>query len=144
MQKPGVIASPDGQVFVNATGNPGVSSAGNGDVLAGLCAGLLAQGLSPLQAAVAAVHIGGAAADCYAHSRDPRTLLASDLINLLPELLKERFPETGIEWADKIAHLGSFFLLGWLWMWALNGPQIFMMHFLISWDWYSVFYFIEW
>ena len=88
---PSIIASPDGQVFVNATGNPGVSSAGNGDVLAGLCAGLLAQGLSPLQAAVAAVHIGGAAADCYAHSRDPRTLLASDLINLLPELLKERF-----------------------------------------------------
>jgi NAD(P)H-hydrate epimerase len=58
--------------------------AGTGDVLAGLCAGFLAQGLDPVRAAAAAMHLGGAAADRYANKADPRTLLATDLLDLLP------------------------------------------------------------
>lgn len=88
---PSVVGCPDGTVWVNATGNPGLATAGTGDVLAGLCAGLLAQGLPPELAAVAGLHIGGAAADTYAERRDPRTMIATDLIGLLPETIANRF-----------------------------------------------------
>ena len=43
------------------------------------------------------------------------------LLFILLSIPSTEIPETGIEWADKVAHLGSFLLLGWLWMWALNG-----------------------
>ncbi len=88
---PAIVGTPDGQIFLNPTGNPGATSAGHGDVLAGICAGLLAQGLSPVQAAVAGIYIAGAAADRYRRMADYRTLLASDVIRALPSLLKERF-----------------------------------------------------
>ncbi|MFV1981519.1 MAG: NAD(P)H-hydrate dehydratase, partial [Rhodothermia bacterium] len=88
---PSVVGCPDGRVYVNATGNPGLATAGTGDVLAGLLAGLLAQGLTPELAAVAGLHIGGAAADMYAESRDPRTMIATDLIELVPETVARRF-----------------------------------------------------
>lgn len=58
-----VIAAPDGAVVVNTTGNPGLASAGTGDVLAGICGSLLAQGWPALEAALGAVWIHGAAAD---------------------------------------------------------------------------------
>ena len=82
---------PDGTVYINSTGNPGLATAGTGDVLAGMCAGLLAQGLAPWQAAVAGLHIGGAVADRFSESRDPRTMIATDLIELLPETIMARF-----------------------------------------------------
>ncbi|MFB3132713.1 MAG: NAD(P)H-hydrate dehydratase, partial [Rhodothermales bacterium] len=88
---PSVVGSPDGAVFINATGNPALATAGTGDVLAGLCAGLLAQGLSPVPAAVCALHLGGAAADRYAAHRHRRTMIAMDLLDQLPLVLKERF-----------------------------------------------------
>ena len=58
-----VIARPDGQVTVNTTGNPGLATGGSGDVLAGLCGALLAQGWPGWEAALGAVWIHGAAAD---------------------------------------------------------------------------------
>ena len=88
---PSVVGCPNGMVYINATGNPGLATAGTGDVLAGLCAGLLAQGLSPEHAAVAALHIGGAAADLFTETRDPRTMIATDLIDLIPETVARRF-----------------------------------------------------
>ena len=89
---PSLIACPGGgPTFVNATGNTSLASAGTGDILAGLCAGLLSQGLSPRQAAVCALHLGGAAADRYAVHRHPHTLMAMDLLDELPPLLHERF-----------------------------------------------------
>jgi len=88
---PSVVGCPDGRVYVNATGNPGLATAGTGDVLAGLLAGLLAQGLTLERAAVAGLHIGGAAADMYAENRDPRTMIATDLIELVPETVARRF-----------------------------------------------------
>ncbi len=58
-----VIASPDGQAFLNPTGNPGMASGGMGDVLTGLVAGFLAQGLEPLEAAILGAFLHGLAAD---------------------------------------------------------------------------------
>jgi hydroxyethylthiazole kinase-like uncharacterized protein yjeF len=58
-----VIAGPDGDVAVNTTGNPGLATAGTGDVLAGICGTLLAQGWDGPQAAMCAVWVHGAAAD---------------------------------------------------------------------------------
>lgn len=58
-----IVAGPQGEVFCNTTGNPGLSRGGSGDILAGITASLLCQGLDPLYAAVCAVWLHGAAAD---------------------------------------------------------------------------------
>lgn len=58
-----IIATPDGRWFINGSGNPGLSSAGMGDVLAGLIGALVAQGLNPEESALAGVYLHGAAAD---------------------------------------------------------------------------------
>lgn len=58
-----VIATADGRWFINASGNPGMASAGMGDVLSGLIGGLLAQGMEPEDATLTGVHLHGAAAD---------------------------------------------------------------------------------
>jgi hydroxyethylthiazole kinase-like uncharacterized protein yjeF len=90
---PSVVSSPDGAAFIDATGgNPALATAGTGDVLAGLCAGLLAQGLPPTRAAVCALHLGGAAADRYTAHRHQRTMIATDLLDQLPLVMNERFP----------------------------------------------------
>jgi len=88
---PGLVADPEGTAYLNATGNPALATAGTGDVLAGLCAGLLAQGLSPVRAAVCGLHVGGGAADRYAAHRHGPTMMALDLLEHLPLVLKERF-----------------------------------------------------
>lgn len=88
---PSVVAASDGRAWIPSTGNTGLASAGTGDVLAGVCTGLLAQGLSPEHAAIAGLHLSGAAADRYAGRRDSRTLQATDLIEALPYVMKERF-----------------------------------------------------
>lgn len=87
---PSVVACPDGTAYV-APAHPALATAGTGDVLAGLCAGLLAQGMPPERAAVAALHLGAAAAEHYAARHDPRSLVATDLIRALPVVLHERF-----------------------------------------------------
>jgi NAD(P)H-hydrate repair Nnr-like enzyme with NAD(P)H-hydrate dehydratase domain len=61
-----IVAAPDGRWFINTTGNPGLASAGSGDVLTGMIATLLAQCWPPLEAALAALHLHGAAADLLA------------------------------------------------------------------------------
>ncbi|MFB3907123.1 MAG: NAD(P)H-hydrate dehydratase [Candidatus Eisenbacteria bacterium] len=60
---PAIVASPDGRVLVNTSGNPGMATGGSGDVLSGILGALLAQGLSPFEAAACAVYAHGAAAD---------------------------------------------------------------------------------
>lgn len=83
-----IVASPDGRVFFNTTGNPGLATGGSGDVLAGIMVSLLAQGESPLTAAKDAVYIHGAAADRLKASLGERFMLPSDIIEELktPEL----------------------------------------------------------
>ncbi|NGZ77371.1 NAD(P)H-hydrate dehydratase [Saccharibacillus alkalitolerans] len=79
-----VVASPEGALFVNTTGHPGMSTGGTGDVLTGVVSGLLAQGLSPLQAAAFGVYLHGRAGERAAELREhPASLLASDVIEAL-------------------------------------------------------------
>ena len=87
--QPSIVAGPEGRTYIGSTGTPALATAGTGDVLAGQCVGLLAQGLSPLEAAATALHLGGAAAQRYAATHDPRTLAASDLIDELPRTTRE-------------------------------------------------------
>lgn len=74
------VAMPDGRVFFNTTGNPGMATAGSGDVLTGLLLALLSQGYAPEAAALVGVYLHGAAADCaVAQHGHPTTLIASDI-----------------------------------------------------------------
>ncbi|MFA4829693.1 MAG: NAD(P)H-hydrate dehydratase [Thermodesulfovibrionales bacterium] len=82
---PTVIAEPEGSAFVNPTGNPGMASAGVGDVLTGMIAGLLGQGLNPLEASILGVFMHGLAGDIAANKKGEHSLIASDMINSLPD-----------------------------------------------------------
>jgi hydroxyethylthiazole kinase-like uncharacterized protein yjeF len=85
-----VVAAPDGRWFVNTTGNPGLASAGSGDVLTGMLAALLAQHWPPLEALLAAVHLHGAAADaCVAAGQGPIGLTAGELIDPARRILND-------------------------------------------------------
>jgi ADP-dependent NAD(P)H-hydrate dehydratase / NAD(P)H-hydrate epimerase len=75
-----VVALPDGNVWINPTGHNGLARGGSGDVLAGLIAGLLAQGLSPAAAATAGVYLHGLAADLAAIKLGRRAMLPTDVI----------------------------------------------------------------
>lgn len=83
-----LVAHPDGATWQNDTGNPGMATAGTGDVLSGVIAGLLAQGIGPAQAAELGVHIHGLAGDRAARAKTEPGMIASDLIEFLPEALK--------------------------------------------------------
>ncbi len=77
-----LVAAPSGKWFVNTTGNPGLATAGSGDVLTGIVSALLAQGWSPRAALLGAVHLHGAAADrLVAQGCGPVGLTAGELID---------------------------------------------------------------
>jgi NAD(P)H-hydrate epimerase len=83
-----IIAAPDGEVYINPTGNAGMATAGSGDVLTGLVAGLIAQRPSePLEATIAAVYLHGLAGDLAANKLGMRSLIASDIIAYLSEAM---------------------------------------------------------
>ncbi len=86
---PTVTARPDGHVFMNSTGNPGMATIGSGDVLTGVIAGLAAQGLTPEQAAWAGVFLHGRGGDIAAGRLGERSLLATDILDSLPAALIE-------------------------------------------------------
>lgn len=75
------VATPDGEIFFNSTGNPGMATAGSGDVLTGMILALLAQGYSSGNAAVAAVYLHGLAGDLAAGKSSPESMIASDIID---------------------------------------------------------------
>jgi ADP-dependent NAD(P)H-hydrate dehydratase / NAD(P)H-hydrate epimerase len=80
-----VIAAPDGATFVNPTGNPGMASGGMGDALTGIVGGLLAQGLSALDAAKLGAYLHGLAGDLAAERIGGQAgLVCSDLIDAIP------------------------------------------------------------
>ncbi len=81
-----VIAQPNGTVTLNETGNPGMAVAGSGDVLAGMIAGLAAQGLSPWDAACCGVYLHGAAGDRAAARLSQHAMLPTDLLDELGAL----------------------------------------------------------
>jgi ADP-dependent NAD(P)H-hydrate dehydratase / NAD(P)H-hydrate epimerase len=83
-----VTASPNGDVWINTSGNPGAATAGTGDVLTGIVGGLLAQGVMPEAATWGGAYLHGMAADAGAASRGMRSLQASDLVDALPRAIR--------------------------------------------------------
>lgn len=83
-----IIAKPDGQFAINPTGNPGLATAGTGDVLTGMAGSLLAQGWAPFEAALGAVWLHGKAADNIAEKLNGYTgILAGELASVARKLL---------------------------------------------------------
>jgi len=81
-----LIAAPDGTVWVNPTGNPGMATGGTGDVLTGMVAGLIAQHPQhALEATAFAVHLHGLAGDLASESIGENSLVATDLVRFLPQ-----------------------------------------------------------
>lgn len=82
-----LVASSNGDLYVNETGNPGLATAGTGDVLAGVIAGLLAQGFDVEQSCQAGVYLHGLAGDMASEEKTQPGLIASDLGEFLPKAL---------------------------------------------------------
>lgn len=83
------VCTPTGDVHFNPTGNPGMATAGSGDVLTGIITGLLAQGYLPSEAALLGVWLHGAAGDVAAEELGEECMLASDIIRFLPAAFKK-------------------------------------------------------
>ena len=83
-----IVAKPGGECYVNETGNPGMATAGSGDVLSGIVGAFLAQGLDAFSAAKYATHIHGLAGDIAAVDKTQMGLIASDIISRIPDALK--------------------------------------------------------
>ena len=84
-----LIAQPDGTVWVNTTGNPGMATGGTGDILTGMVAGLIAQNPERIaEAVIAAVHLHGVAGDVARESMGEYSLIATDLVKALPEAFR--------------------------------------------------------
>jgi len=91
-----LIASPDGTVWVNSTGNPGMATGGTGDILTGMVAGLIAQHpKEPLLATALAVYLHGLAGDLACASVGENSLVATDLVRFLPQV--ERSSDSPVE-----------------------------------------------
>jgi ADP-dependent NAD(P)H-hydrate dehydratase / NAD(P)H-hydrate epimerase len=83
-----VVARPDGLLMICPTGNPGMATAGTGDVLTGMVVGLLAQGVPSWEAAYAATCLHGAAGDLAAGRLGPAGMIAGDVIEQIPYALQ--------------------------------------------------------
>ncbi|MEK7702470.1 MAG: NAD(P)H-hydrate dehydratase [Nitrospirota bacterium] len=82
-----IIADPAGSVFISNTGNPGMATAGVGDVLTGMIGGFLAQGVDPIQSAIFGVVLHGIAGDIAAQKNGQISLIASDIIKKIPKAI---------------------------------------------------------
>jgi hydroxyethylthiazole kinase-like uncharacterized protein yjeF len=100
---PTVIGTPDGRSFVNLSGNPGLATGGSGDVLTGIIASLIGQGLSPEESAILGVYWHGVSADLAVDNTTERALLARDIIETLPQA--ERLINEGNSRTRYIEHL---------------------------------------
>ena len=78
-----IIATPDAKLYFNSTGNPGMATAGSGDVLTGILVGLLAQGYLPEDAAKTAVYLHGLAGDLALETQSEESLMSGDIIAAL-------------------------------------------------------------
>ncbi|RKU20437.1 bifunctional ADP-dependent NAD(P)H-hydrate dehydratase/NAD(P)H-hydrate epimerase [Candidatus Poribacteria bacterium] len=81
---PTVTSTPNGNLWVNSTGNPGMATGGMGDVLTGIIAGLMAQGISSENAAALGVYLHGLAGDIVAERSGMHGLIASDVLKVVP------------------------------------------------------------
>ena len=85
-----ITASSDGKVFVNTSGNPGMATAGSGDVLAGVIGSFMAKNIDPFLAAATGAYIHGRAGDKAAEELSQYGMIASDIIARLPYTLKDQ------------------------------------------------------
>ncbi|MEI6310202.1 MAG: ADP/ATP-dependent (S)-NAD(P)H-hydrate dehydratase, partial [bacterium] len=90
-----VVSDPTGRFYINPTGGPAMATAGMGDILAGAIGGLLAQGATPLEAALLGVYAHGLAGDLAASELGNRGILPSDLLPRLPKALERCLPHRG-------------------------------------------------
>jgi NAD(P)H-hydrate epimerase len=81
---PTIVADPEGRAFINPTGTPAMAKAGVGDVLTGMIAAFIAQGLTPLEASLLAVYTHGLAGEKAAQARGLHSVLASNLLDFIP------------------------------------------------------------
>ena len=86
-----VVAHPDGRIYLNSTGNPGMATGGSGDVLTGLIAALVAQGYSTYDAAVYGSFIHGRAGDYAMKKWGEAGLVAGDILNEIPLVFKDMY-----------------------------------------------------
>jgi hydroxyethylthiazole kinase-like uncharacterized protein yjeF len=85
---PTVTASPDGNAFINTSGNPGMATAGTGDVLTGMISAFLAQKMDPLEATILGVYMHGLTGDAVAGKKGQHSLIASDIIRDIPSVFR--------------------------------------------------------
>lgn len=85
------VVRPDGKVYFNSTGNPGMATAGSGDVLTGVVTALVAQGYKPETAAVVGAYVHGLAGDMAARDLGEYGMTASDIVDRLPAAFKRVF-----------------------------------------------------
>ena len=84
-----MICTPGGRVIINTTGNAGMATAGSGDVLTGILAGLLARGYTTEEACRLGVYLHGMAGDIARNELGEESLMASDIVNAIPKAFKE-------------------------------------------------------
>ena len=89
-----LLADPDGRLWINTTGNPGMASGGTGDVLTGMLGGLIAQSIPLPDAATAAIYLHGLAGDLAARQMGETGLMARDLIAQLPAAFQQTVPSS--------------------------------------------------
>ncbi len=95
-----IIAHPDGKIFINPTGNPGMASGGMGDVLTGIIASFITQNIPIEKAIHAGVYIHGIAADFY-YNKTPFGFIASDIIKAIPQEISKLLLLTSTEGGEK-------------------------------------------
>lgn len=83
-----IVAAPEGNIYINPTGNPGMATGGVGDLLTGMIGGFLAEGMNPLESSIAGVYIHGACGDEAALKYGERGMLARDILNEIPKMLR--------------------------------------------------------
>jgi len=94
-----IVANPDGEAWVNTTGNPGMATGGTGDILTGIVAGMLAQNPErAFEAVLAAVYLHGLAGDIARENVGEQSLVATDLLKTLPEAFRQTQALAGEKW----------------------------------------------
>ena len=84
-----LVADPCGEIYVNSTGNPGMATGGVGDVLSGMIGSFVGQGISAFEAATLGVYLHGLAGDLAAREKGEYSLIASDLVEKIPDALRK-------------------------------------------------------
>ncbi len=83
-----IVASPEGKIYTNTTGNAGMATAGSGDILTGMITAFIGQGISGFEAAKYGAYLHGKAGDLAAKAKTRLSMIASDMIECIPTAIK--------------------------------------------------------